>query len=180
MASLGPSLARARDAPFVLARTSLRFIPVIIQVTFLTGSFEMIKAKANYTLNVINKTPNDCKAAPPCLLRLSTGASLSDPTAGRHPKVAIPLEFSSLVTPIGGLGCEHPSPKVSWRGETSPWVLIPPSSIRKSCRSIQREIFQGIHLHWVHSTVHYGLHGAEVFQSLHFAALGLPKDSKNQ
>lgn len=58
-----------------------------------------------------------------------------------------------------------------------------PSSIRKGCRSIKRELFQGIQLYSVlsglHSAIHYGLHGAEVLQSLHFAA-GLPKDSKNQ
>lgn len=58
-----------------------------------------------------------------------------------------------------------------------------PSSIRKGCKSIKRELFQGIQLHSVlgrlHSAIHYGLHGAEVFQSLPFTA-GLPKDSKNQ
>lgn len=70
----------------------------------------MIKAKANYTLNVINETPNDCKAAPPCLLSLSTGASLTDPTTVRHPKVAIPAGYilSSLAMPMGGLGYEQP------------------------------------------------------------------------
>lgn len=70
----------------------------------------MANAKANYTLSVINKRPNECQAAPPCLLSVSAGASLTDPTTVRHPKVAIPLGYilSSLAVPMAGLGCEQP------------------------------------------------------------------------